>query len=132
MNYFKWVNILIDSKTTVRHNLVKHCLNAIKLFKKGEKSKAGDDCLKFLTAADKQLIGFAPEISYIMVDHKDKSNLNIMWNHKFSIPTLLYHVKGTPFLLLANANLDYNNSKLLEIDDNKAMADELKWDGILG
>ncbi len=132
MNYFKWVNILIESKTTVRHNLVKHCLNAVRLFKKGEKSKAGEDCFKFLNSSDKQLIGFCPEISYIMVDHKDKTNLKTLWNHKFSIPTMLYHIKGTPFLLLANANLDYNNSKLLEIDDNKAMADELKWDGILG
>lgn len=132
MNVFKWVNILINSKAMTRYRMVKHCLKAIKLFNKGEKSPEGDEFYRFLTKADKTLIGFAPDISYIMVDHKDKSNLNVLWNHNFSIPTLLYHIKGTPFLLLANANLDYNNSKLLEIDENKAMADELKWDGILG
>jgi len=132
MGFLKWVNIFIESKTSVRQNIVKHCLEAVRLFKKGAKSKAGEDCYKFLTASDKQLIGICPDISYIMANHKDKSNMNVLWNHKFSVPTLLYHIKGTPFLLLANANLDYNNSKLLEIDENKSMEDDLKWDGILG
>jgi hypothetical protein len=132
MSFFKWVNILISSKVETRLKIVKHCLNAVRLFRKGEKSPEGEQYYKFLTSKNKQLIGFAHDISYIMANNKDKSNLNVLWNHKFSIPTLVYHIEGSPFLLLANANLDYNNSKLLEIADNKEIATEEQWKEILG
>lgn len=132
MSFFKWVNILIASKVETRLKIVKHCLNAVRLFKKGEKSSEGEQFYKFLTSKDKKLVGFAPDISYIMADNKDKSNLNVLWNHKFSIPALVYYIEGSPFLLLANANLDYNNSKLLEIADNKEIASDEQWKEILG
>ena len=65
-----------------------------------------------------ELIGIAPNVSYMMVKG-DQEELESMWVHAFSVPTLLLKVKDTPILIMANANLEFNDSVLTKIEHNE-------------
>lgn len=65
-----------------------------------------------------ELVGIAPNVSYMMVKG-DKEEMESMWVHAFSVPTLLLKVKGTPMLVMVNANLEYNDSVLTKIKHNE-------------
>ena len=65
-----------------------------------------------------ELVGIAPNVSYMMVKGS-KEELECMWVHPFSVPTLLLKVKDAPILIMANANLDYNDSVLTKIEHNE-------------
>ena len=129
---FKWVDTFIASKVKDRRNIVATSIEAIKTYIKGKVTEKGLQFYKFLMSNDVELIGVCPFIVYIMHDDQDKEKLEVCWKHDFSIPTMLYHIKGTPFLLLANANVDYNKSKLLEIKENSKVFELKNLRGING
>lgn len=132
MNFFKWVNILFCLDQKQRKILVEKVLEAIWIFKKGKPSPEGDKAVDLLTSNKVELIGIVPDINYIRVSSKDKADLEPLWNHRFSVPTLLYRVKDSPFLLLANPNVEYNDCKLLEIDENSDLKELRDIAGIIG
>lgn len=129
---FKWVDTFLASVVKDRRNIVNKSLEAIKTYVKGKTTEKGLQFFKFLMSEQVELIGVCPFIVYLMHDDDDKEKLEVCWKHDFSIPTLLYHIKGTPFLLLANANVDYNKSKLLEIKENSQVFELKNLRGING
>lgn len=132
LDTFKWVDTFLGAAVKDRKNIVAKSLDAIKTYIKGETTKAGLQFYKFLMSDQVELIGVCPFIVYLMSEDQDKEKLEVCWKHDFSIPTLLYHIKGTPFLLLANANVDYNKSKLLEIKENSTIFELRNLRGING
>jgi len=129
---FKWANIIMWMKNKDRMGLVEKVLDAVKIFKKGELTKEGQGFYKLLKSSNVQLIGFVPDVTYIRAQSRDPEDLEVLWNHKFSVPTLLYHMKDSPFLLLVNPNVAYNDSKLLEIKENADLIEIRDLKGIIG
>lgn len=113
-----WVKQIIKMPVRERKKLRKLCLKGIKLFKKGKESAEGDEVERFLKD-DCEFIGFAVNISYVMENSKHDDELEALYVHPFSGPTLLYKVKNTPMLVVANENLNYNKSSLQNIEMNK-------------
>ena len=85
--------------------------------KDGKITKENEEMVEYLLN-DAEFIGFTPNISYIM-PKGGKEELDNLWVHPFSVPTLLFKVKDKPLLIVANANLDYNDSVLSKIEHNK-------------
>lgn len=113
-----WVELLINLPSSTRKGIRKICLKGIKLFKRGEVSDQGDECVRFLKE-DCKFIGYAVNICYVMESGSNKQEENSLWVHPFSVPTPLYKVKGSPLLVVGNENLEYNNSVLSKIPANK-------------
>lgn len=128
----KWVDAFFACTESFRKQVVKDSIEAVRHFIKGEPSEQGEKCASYLESKDLSLIGVCYSINYIKVSSPHKDELEVEWKHDFSIPTLLYHVKGCPFLLLANANLDYNKSRLSEIPGNVELEDIKNLRGIQG
>ena len=129
---FKWANIIMWMDNKFRMGLVKKVLDGVRIYKKGEPSKAGEEFYKLLNSDKVELIGFVPDVTYIRAKSRDPEDLEVLWNHKFSIPTLLFHMKDSPFLLLVNPNVAYNDSKLLEIEENNDLIEIRDLKGIIG
>lgn len=132
MNFFKWVNIFFCGDQNDRKKVVQAVLDSIWIFKKGKPSKQGEEAAKLLTSDKVELIGVVPHIEYIRVSSRSAEDLEVIWNHRFSVPTLLYRIKDSPFLLLANPNIEYNDSKLLEIPENADLKELQDILGIIG
>jgi hypothetical protein len=115
-----------------RMKIVQSVIDGVRIFKKGVPTKEGKEFADLLESDKVDLIGFVPDVTYIRATSRDPSDLEVLWNHKFSIPTLLYHLKGTPFLLLVNPNVAYNDSKLLEIKENADLIEIRDLKGIIG
>lgn len=132
MNLMKWASILLLGNGRQRSKIVQYVVDAVKIFKKGKSSPEGDAYQKLLESDKVELIGFVPNITYIRVDSSDKEDLEVLWDHRFSAPTLLFHLKDSPIMLLVNPNVAYNNSRLLEIDENSDLIEIRDLKGIIG
>lgn len=132
MNLFKWANIFLCGTQAQRKKVVQAVIEAIWIFKKGEPSIEGEKAVSLLTSDKVELIGVVPDINYFRVASRTPEDLEVIWNHRFSVPTLLYRVKDSPFLLLANPNVEYNDCKLLEIDGNSDLKELHDILGIIG
>jgi len=132
MSLFKWANIFFCGTSKQRQNVVDAVKSAIKIFKKGKESVEGDNAFDFISSNKVELIGVVPNINYIRVQSRVKEDLEALWDHHFSVPTLLYRIKDSPFLLLANPNVEYNHSKLLEIASNADLEELKDIAGIIG
>lgn len=117
--YLTWVWDLIKSKASHRKEARTLAEDAVKNFKKGNPSKEGDTLCSQLKK-DFEFIGFAPNISYIK-EKGPKDQLEALWVHPFSVPTLLYKHKKLPYLVLVNGNLDFNNTRLSDIKQNASL-----------
>lgn len=132
MNLMKWANIILWGTGKQRIEVVKACLEAVRIFRKGTPSKEGKEIADLLTSDKVDLIGFVPNISYLRINSKDENDLTVIWDHKFSTPTLLYHMKDSPIMLLVNHDVSYNHSRLLEIDANSDLMEIKDLKGIIG
>jgi hypothetical protein len=85
-----------------------------------EKKQINKDMIECINAImeNSELVGIAPQVSYMMVEGS-KEELQSIWVHPFSVPTLLLKVKNAPMLIMVNANLDYNDSVLTKIEHNE-------------
>jgi hypothetical protein len=128
----KWVNILMLGNSRERSALVNDVIDAVKIFKKGKISEEGKHYASLLKSDKVEFIGFTPNITYIRAHSTDKEDLDVLWDHKFSAPTLLYHVKDSPIMILVNPNVAYNDSRLLEIDENSELLEIRDLKGIIG
>lgn len=114
----KWVEVL--TKLTVKERLewVKVTLETL-FTRKDKKSK---DLAKMLTNKSKfKLIGFAPNISYVMVDNKDKSLLNSTFVHAFGSPKLVYLDKKHNVFLIVGGDIEHNTSTVSKNTKNAAI-----------
>ena len=132
MNLMKWANILLWGTAKERIEVVKSTIEAVKIFKKGKVSKQGVKAHKLITSNQVELVGFVPNISYIRATSSDPEDLEVIWDHKFSGPVLLYQLKDSPIMLLVNPNVAYNDSRLLEIDENSDLVEIRDLKGIIG
>jgi len=132
MNLMKWANIILWGTGQQRIEVVKSVIRSVKIFKKGKPTKEGAEYQKLLMSNKVDLVGFVPNITYIRVNSPQKDDLEVLWDHRFSAPTLLYHLKDSPIMLLVNPNVAYNNSRLLEIDENSDLVEIRDLKGIIG
>jgi hypothetical protein len=128
----KWATILLWGTGKQRIEVVKSVIRSVRIFKKGKTTKEGIEYEKLLCSNKVELIGFVPNITYIRVNSKDKEDLEVLWDHRFSAPTLLFHLKDSPIMLLVNPNVAYNDSRLLEIDENSELVEIRDLKGIIG
>jgi len=128
----KWANILMWGTAKERIEVVKSTIEAVKIFKKGKVSKQGIEAHKLVTSDKVELVGFVPNISYIRATSSDPADLDVIWDHRFSGPVLLFQLKDSPIMLLVNPNVAYNDSRLLEIDENSDLVEIRDLKGIIG
>lgn len=132
MNLMKWANILLWGTAKQRVEVVRAVIESVKIYKKGKPSKQGSEFYKLITSNKVELVGIVPNISYIRATSSDKSDLDVIWDHRFSGPTLLYQLKDSPIMLLVNPNVAYNDSILTEIDANSDLIEIRDLKGIIG
>lgn len=132
MNLMKWAQILFNGNGKQRMEVVKAVIDAVKIYKKGKTSKEGEYFYNLITSDEVELVGFAPNITYIRANSSDKSDLEVLWDHRFSVPTLLFHLKDSPVMLLVNPNVNYNDSRLMEIEENSDLIEIRDLKGIIG
>lgn len=132
MNLMKWAQILFSGSGKQRMNVVQNVIEAVKIYKKGKISEEGENFFKLINSDKVELVGFTPNITYIRANSKDKSDLDVIWDHRFSAPTLLFHLKDSPIMLLVNPNVNYNDSRLMEIDENSDLMEIRDLKGIIG
>lgn len=117
-----WCRQLAAAPVKARKKARKLALDAIGHFKKGKASEEGKTLVESLEK-DFTFVGFCPSVSYIK-ETGSKDDLRAQWVHPFSTPSLLYKHKKLPVLIIANGNLDFNDSRLRKIDKNMGL-DEL-------
>lgn len=116
MNILTWAITILDTTEDDRKEYIDLVLSSILNFKKGEPSEDGKKAVSFLKNECK-LIGFCPSTTYIMHKPRGENSLNVFWEHPFSIPTLLFKHKNLPFLILSNGNLDFDDSRLIKMNN---------------
>jgi hypothetical protein len=132
MNLLKWVKIIFLGNGRDRLKVVDDVISSVKLYKKGEVSEDGKKYHNLVSSKHVELIGFTPNITYIRANSNDENDLDVLWDHRFSGPTLLFHLKDSPIMLLVNPNMTYNDSRLLEIEENSNLVEIKDLKGIIG
>lgn len=102
-------------------------MEGIKCYKQGEESDEGSEAVDFLN--DCKFVGFTNQAQYVMASERGKGSLEYIWEHPYSIPSLLFKHKKFPFLIVANGNIDYDDGRMRKSKYNNK-EEELK--GISG
>lgn len=76
------------------------------------------DTAAFIRTYRPDFLGFVPRIEYTMVTD-DLTDVNTVWIHPFSLPTLLFWSHQGGFAFFVNANLDHNESVLAKVAGNR-------------
>lgn len=120
-----WVLTMLKSSVSNRKKHFKIAMEGI-LHRdpSGKATEENTELVDFLLN-DCEFVGFTPNISYIMANGSKEERESI-WVHPFSVPATLFKVKGKPLLIVANANLDYNDTVLSKIEHNKYSKDLIK------
>ena len=113
-----WVKNLIFSSLKFRKETKEIALEGILQHIGGEETPEMKEFLVFLKK-EAEFIGFIPSVSYIKEKSSHKEELEAMFVHPFSVPTLLYKIKNRPALIIVNVNLSFNDSVLCKISENK-------------
>lgn len=127
-NVLSWSPMLTELSPKEREKLTDMIVTSIENFKQGETSKEGREAVKFLTE-DCIYIGFTSQIQYVMEKSRGQGSLDYIWEHPFSIPSLLMKHKKYPILIIANGNLDFDDGRMQKSKYNK---DEEPFNGISG
>lgn len=117
MNDLSWVNTFYKSSETERRKFKKMLLEGIAKF-----PGSGQDLYNALTNPRMtEFVGFMSNIEYF----KEKGipeDLHAKWVHPFGGPTLVYHYKNAPALIIASPSLRYNDSFLNDTHKNEKMS----------
>ena len=119
--YLSWVEDILNMEAGHRASLVKKILDDIK-------EEIGDNFYTMLTSADVEFVGISPSTRYIKTKGSAE-DLDAIWVHPFSVPTLLFYHKKTHCLINAGAAIRFNDSILNEIAENR---DQISGKGIMG
>lgn len=123
MNILTWAVTLLDGDENDRAEVLNDVFKSIETFKKGETSKEGKDAVRFIKEECK-IVGFIPQVTYIMPKERGDGSLECFWEHPFSIPTILAKHKTLPFLIISNGNIDFDDSRLRKMNDLKEIVIE--------
>jgi hypothetical protein len=111
----------------------KEALDALSLFKKGRVSEEGKKLTDlFKSGKDYRFLGMVPLMYYFRVSSSSSDDLKALWEHPFSMFTMAYEHKSLPLIILCNANIEYNDSVLANIDGNKGLREMKDILGITG
>lgn len=113
-----WVKNMVFSKTTHRKLSKQTALEGVLNHVGGVPTPEMKELVKNLNK-NCEFIGFIPSVSYIKENSAFKDELQAMFVHPFSSPTLLFKMKDAPVLLITNGNLEFNDSVLCKISENK-------------
>lgn len=113
-----WVADMLSFSVTARKKIRRMVLEGIFNFKRGKPSKEAADFVNYLKQ-EGQFVGFATNMSYIMENSKYAEELDSIWIHPLSEPSLLYKIKDMPILIVTNPNIEYNNTVLNKLEGNK-------------
>lgn len=113
-----WVADMIGFSVAHRKKVRRLVMEGILNFKRGKPSKEATEFVNYLKQ-EGQFVGFATNMTYIMENSKHADELESIWIHPLSEPSLLYKIKGMPILIVTNPNIEYNNSVLNKIEANK-------------
>jgi hypothetical protein len=133
MNLIAWADYMLQISAKYRLKVMGAFYTAVRTFKNGETpTKEGIAIEKLLRSNKVDVIGFVQNVNYIRINSSHKEDLDVIWDHKFSVPSVLFQLKGTPIMLLVNPNVAYNDSRLLEIDENAELEEIRNLKGIIG
>jgi predicted secreted acid phosphatase len=113
-----WVADILGFSVTNRKKVRRLVLEGILNFKRGKPSKEATDFVNYLKQ-EGQFVGFATNMTYVMENSKYADELESIWIHPLSEPSLLYKIKDMPILIVTNPNIEYNDSVLNKIEENK-------------
>ena len=127
-NVLSWSPMLTELTANERQKLTDMIVTSVENFKQGETSREGREAVKFLTE-ECTYIGFTSQIQYVMSKSRGQGSLDYIWEHPFSIPSLLLKHKKLPFLIIANGNLDFDDGRMQKSKYNN---NEEPFNGISG
>jgi hypothetical protein len=131
-NFLSFWQEFINYPEEDREECLKIALESIRDFEKGRPSREGEKLIKWLQDDDMEFMGMVPNLFYFRVNSDNKEDLETMWVHPFSLHTLAYKHKTLPFIVLSNANIEYNKSVLTKLKGNKGLKEMYRILGITG
>lgn len=105
-----WYQQLLKLGEKKRREIAEKALERIKASK--------PDAHEFIRKFGCELVGICPQIDYTLIFEKD-GELDVTFQHPFSMPTLLYWCESGGFGFFINANLAYNDTVLNKVAGNK-------------
>lgn len=131
-----WVDTVMKSSKQDRHRLKNKVLEGVEYFNaKWRKKNPGNgvapdyDLNKKDPAAQRlvkelknnnefECVGFAPNVSYIKLSGS-KKQMNVIWDHPFAHPALIYAHKHLPCIIITGPNIMFDDSILNKIPENR-------------
>lgn len=127
-NVLSWSPLLTQLNVKERQELTDFVLKGIETYKQGEVTKEGKEAVRHLED-ECIFIGFSSQVQYVMEQPRGHGSLDYIWEHPFSIPTLLFKHKKFPFLIMANGNIDFDDGRM---NKSKYNNNEVPFNGISG
>lgn len=127
--YLSWVFTFIKSPEKFREKMREEILETLMMGPSpGQDSYSVGDAKKLISFLEdkKQVdfVGFSPNVFY-MKEKGVKDDLESVFIHPFSMPTLLYAHKKLPVLFLVNPGIRFNKNILSEMKYNEKDFKEL-------
>ena len=124
--YLSWVTTMLDTPVKKRWEWVNLIIEGIRSYRKESKSplsKQDEATVKYLSDAlldDKtfEIVGFAPNISYVRVDAPNRDMLKYIWIHPWGTPPLVLKHRRLPVFLIAGPGIRWNDTILRELKEN--------------
>jgi hypothetical protein len=120
-----WVDTFVRLPPSKRKEWVKRILEEIRSYRKrGNPTKETKYLSDLLSDRSKfDLIGFSYNVNYIKVDADDDESLMARWVHPWGSPKLLFKHKKLPILIIAGADIRFNDAITNELRDNPRLDD---------
>lgn len=135
-----WVSTLINSSSSTRRKLKQKVTEGISFFNskwndvppnedlsdqnippKFKLKSKDKDVENFVKSLKKEknlkFIGFIPEVTYVK-ESGPKEHLEVLWEHQFGSPALLYAHESLPMLIITGPNIMFNDSIIRSIKTN--------------
>lgn len=125
----EWARILAQSDKNFRKKLADEILKSLKDFSEhGEghfDKSAGAELFNEFSSSDYQIVGFAPNVSYIKADGTSE-DLHALFVHPWAAGTLLLKHKTLPFVVMTNPGIRWGKSYLKEMPENSDVAQDVE------
>jgi len=122
--YLSWVTTMLETPAKKRWKWVETIIEGIRSYRDPKKANAVDDATKkylsdaLLDESTWEIVGFAPNISYVRVDCPDKEMLGYIWVHPWGTPALLLKHRRLPICIMAGPGIRWNDTILRELKEN--------------
>lgn len=129
----RWYKQLKDLSPDVRKKLVEAILHAVSCHGSLEDkpTQAGKE-LVYWIKSEFDLVGFAPNFTYLKAEAKKQEDLEASWIHPWGFETLVYKHKKFPFLIFVNSKMRKDQMFLQEIPFNEDAIEKIVTTGVVG